>query len=80
MLQGRRKVLILLAVLGVAFVAPGVPSSQDVDAGAFLESLNRDAFAKLTVHRGRRDANWRAARSRPAAGRQCRKSALGGCR
>ncbi len=48
MLQGRRKVLALLAVLGVAFVAPGVPSAQDVAAGAFLESLTQDVFAKLT--------------------------------
>ncbi len=48
MLQGCRKVLALLAVLGVAFVAPGVPSAQDVGAGAFLESLTQDVFAKLT--------------------------------
>jgi phospholipid transport system substrate-binding protein len=48
MLQGRRKVLALLAVLGVAFVAPGVPSAQGVAAGAFLESLTQDVFAKLT--------------------------------
>jgi len=48
MLQGRRKVLALLAVLGVAFVAPGVPSAQDVAAGTFLESLTQDVFAKLT--------------------------------
>ncbi len=41
MLQGRRKVLALLAVLGVAFVAPGVPSAQDAAAGAFLESRHR---------------------------------------
>ncbi len=47
MLQGRRKVLALLAVLGVAFVAPGVPSAQDAAAGAFLESLTHDIFAKL---------------------------------
>jgi phospholipid transport system substrate-binding protein len=47
MLQGRRKVLTLLAVLGVAFVAPGVPSAQDVAAGAFLESMTHDVFAKL---------------------------------
>ncbi len=47
MLQGRRKVLFLLAGLGVAFVAPGVPGAQEVDAGAFLESLNQGAFAKL---------------------------------
>ncbi len=47
MLQGRRKVLALLAVLGVAFVAPGVPSAQDVAAGAFLESMTHDVFAKL---------------------------------
>ncbi len=47
MLQGRRKVLALLAVLGVAFVAPGVPSAQDAAAGAFLESLTQDVFAKL---------------------------------
>ena len=47
MLQGRRKVLALLAVLGVAFVAPGVPSAQNADAGAFLESLTQDVFAKL---------------------------------
>ncbi len=47
-MQGRRKVLALLAVLGVAFVAPGVPGAQDADAGAFLESLNQDVFAKLT--------------------------------
>ncbi len=32
MLQGRRRVLVLLAVLGVAFVAPGVPSAQDAAA------------------------------------------------
>ena len=48
MLQGCRKVLALLAVLGVAFVAPGVPSAQDVAAGTFLESLTQDVFAKLT--------------------------------
>jgi phospholipid transport system substrate-binding protein len=47
MLQGRRRVLVLLAVLGVAFVAPGVPSAQDAAAGAFLESLTHDIFAKL---------------------------------
>ena len=47
MLQGRRKVLALLAVLGAAFVAPGVPSAQDADAGAFLKSLTQDVFAKL---------------------------------
>ncbi len=47
MLQGRRKVLALLAVLGVVFVAPGVPGAQDVAAGAFLESLTQDVFAKL---------------------------------
>jgi phospholipid transport system substrate-binding protein len=47
MLQGRRKVLALLAVLGAAFVAPGVPSAQDAAAGAFLESLTQDVFAKL---------------------------------
>jgi len=29
-------------------VAPGVPSAQDVAAGAFLESLTQDVFAKLT--------------------------------
>ncbi len=48
MLQCRRRVLALLAVLGVAFVAPGVPGAQRLDAGAFLESLNRDAIAMLT--------------------------------
>ncbi len=42
------RALALLAVLGVGFVAPGVPGAQDVDAGAFLESLNQDAVAKLT--------------------------------
>ena len=47
MLQGRHKVLALLAVLGVAFVAPGVSSGQDVAAGAFLESVTHDVFAKL---------------------------------
>jgi phospholipid transport system substrate-binding protein len=47
MLQGRRKVLALLAVLGVAFVAPGVSSGQDTAAGAFLESLTHDVFTKL---------------------------------
>ncbi len=47
MLQVRRRVLVLLAVLGVAFVAPGVPGAQEVDAAAFLESLNQGAFAKL---------------------------------
>ena len=47
-LQGRRRVLALLAVLGVGFVAPGVPGAQRLDAGAFLESLNQDAFAMLT--------------------------------
>ncbi len=48
MLQGRRRVLALLAVLGVGFVAPGVSGAQRLDAGAFLESLNQDVFAKLT--------------------------------
>lgn len=47
MLQGRHKVLALLAVLGVAFVAPGLSSGQDAAAGAFLESLTHDVFAKL---------------------------------
>ncbi len=47
-LQGRRRVLALLAVLGVGFVAPGVPGAQRLDAGAFLESLNQDAVAMLT--------------------------------
>ena len=47
MLQGRRRVLVLLAVLGVAFVAPGVPGAQDAAAGAFLESMTHDIFAKL---------------------------------
>ena len=47
MLQGRRKVLTLLAVLGVAFVAPGVPSAQDVKPDAFLESLAQNVFGKL---------------------------------
>jgi phospholipid transport system substrate-binding protein len=42
------RALALFAVLGVGFVAPGVPGAQDVDAGAFLESLNQDAVAKLT--------------------------------
>ena len=46
-MQCRRKVLALLAVLGVTFVAPGVPSAQDVAAGAFLESLTHAVFAKL---------------------------------
>ncbi len=48
MLQGRRRVLALLAVLGVAFVAPGVANAQEADAGAFLDSLTQDVFAKLT--------------------------------
>ncbi len=48
MLQGRRRVLAILAGLGVAFVAPGVHGGQGVDAGAFLESLHQDAVAKLT--------------------------------
>ncbi len=48
MLQGRHKVLALLVVLGVVFVAPGVPIAQDVAAGTFLESLTQDVFAKLT--------------------------------
>ena len=48
MLQGRRKSLALLAVLCVAFTAPGVSGAQEADAGAFLESLNQDVFAKLT--------------------------------
>ena len=47
MLQGRRRVLALLAVLGVAFVAPGVANAQEADAGAFLDSLTHDIFAKL---------------------------------
>ncbi len=42
------RALALLAVLGVGFVAPSVLGAQDVDAGAFLESLNQDAVAKLT--------------------------------
>jgi phospholipid transport system substrate-binding protein len=48
MLQCRREVLAVLAVLGVAFVAPGVSGGQDTAAGAFLESLTHDVFAKLT--------------------------------
>jgi len=47
MSQGRHKVLALLVVLGVAFVAPGVPSAQDVAAGTFLESLTQDVFTTL---------------------------------
>ena len=47
MLQCRREVLAVLAVLGVAFVAPGVSSGQDTAAGAFLESLTHDVFTKL---------------------------------
>ena len=47
MLQGGRRVLALLAVLGAVFVAPGVPSAQDADAGAFLESMTQGVFAKL---------------------------------
>ncbi len=47
-LQGRRRVLALLAVLGVGFVAPGVSGAQRLDAGAFLESLTQDVFAELT--------------------------------
>lgn len=47
MLQGRHKVLALLAVLGVAFVAPGLSSGQDAAAGAFLESLTHDVLTKL---------------------------------
>jgi len=47
MLQCRREVLAVLAVLGVAFVAPGVSSGQDKAAGAFLESLTHDVFTKL---------------------------------
>ena len=47
MLQCRREVLAVLAVLGVAFVAPGVTSGQDTAAGAFLESLTHDVFTKL---------------------------------
>jgi phospholipid transport system substrate-binding protein len=47
MLQCRREVLAVLAVLGVAFVAPGVSSDQDKAAGAFLESLTHDVFTKL---------------------------------
>jgi phospholipid transport system substrate-binding protein len=47
MLQGRRRVLALLAVLGTVFVVPGEPSAQDADAGAFLESLTQGVFAKL---------------------------------
>lgn len=47
MLQCRRKALALLAILGVAFVAPGVSSGQDTAAGAFLESLTHDVFTKL---------------------------------
>ncbi len=48
MLQGRRRGLAVLAVLGVAFGALDALGAQRVDAGAFLESLNQDAFAKLT--------------------------------
>jgi len=48
LLSGRTlRILTVLAGLGVAFVAPGVPSAQDAAAGAFLESLAHDIFAKL---------------------------------
>lgn len=47
MMQGRRKVLALLAALGVAFVAPGSPNAQDATAGEFLESMTHDVFGKL---------------------------------
>ena len=47
-LRRQARALVLLAVLGVAFTAPGAPGAQDADAGAFLESLNRGAIAKLT--------------------------------
>ena len=48
MLQSRRRVLAVLAVLGVALGAPDAFGAQRVDAGAFLESVNQDAFARLT--------------------------------
>ncbi len=62
MLQGRRRVLALLAALGVSFVAPGKPGAQQHDAGAFLELLTQTAFAKLTdpsLSQAQKEQNFR---------------------
>ena len=49
MLQGRRKVLALFSVLGVAFAAPGVSSAQTEASGAgtLLESMTHEVFTTL---------------------------------
>lgn len=62
MLQSGRRVLALVAVLGVAFAAPGGAGAKQQDAGAFLESLSRDAFAKLTdpsLNQAQKEQNFR---------------------
>jgi len=49
MLQGRRKILALFAVLGVAFVAPGISrvEAEALGAGALLESMTHEVFTTL---------------------------------
>jgi phospholipid transport system substrate-binding protein len=49
MVQGPRKFLALLAVLGIVFVVPGMPSAQAEASGAraLLESMTHEVFTTL---------------------------------